>query len=90
MIHASGELCGAMMGLSFAGADYVEPACGAPHYETAIWGWSGMLAENDGHDSLTDEQRVDCPACLLLVRSADPVRWDACEERGLNPKLETK
>lgn len=80
--------------------------CGAhvdPGARECIWGWDANCWDGRrGYGSastLTREQlmaccdmaRVDCPACLLLVRAATcPARWDHLETLGLAPKLEAK
>ena len=94
MIHASVELVEAMTG--------VHPGlgCSIGARGSEAYGERGASGTDTTYAFLydtvgsihtrEDRDRVTCPACLLLMRSADPVRWDACEERGLNPKLETK
>lgn len=97
MIHASVELVDAVGGVS----PYMATRFGRTLREEAFGfracdgakqtgGIGGLAHASTTFTDAEPPEVVDCPACLLLMRSADPVRWDACEERGLNPKLETK
>lgn len=96
MIHASVELIEAMRGAAPEPEAYQSSACGSAG-GLFVWGWDaannpdgssygGLMRERAAESC--DLTKVDCPACLKLMRDAiPPVRWDWLEERGLAPKL---
>jgi hypothetical protein len=91
VIHASVELIDAMKGECPNGDEDRGPhthnisACTGRNVTrtervTACFDWAANLTGNAASEAIGV---VDCPDCLNLMREADPVRWDACEERGL-------
>lgn len=88
MIHASVELLEAMKGVCPANSWDDHDSRGAPAYHEACSGAEGEGLAQASREWLEDgalrcDVVVECPDCLRLMREADPVRWDACEERGL-------
>ena len=85
-MHAAVELVEAMRGLAPAErwedlGGSLGAACGvgvsANSTVFAAMGYA-ILGE-----AVEDTDVVECPDCLARMRRADPVRWDACEERGV-------
>jgi len=84
---ASVELITAMRGDIRAWDDalmeWFAPVCGSAAKSDATLAIQGSSSKRSVRE---DTNRVDCPVCLIAMRSAtDPVRYDYLHARGLVP-----